>query len=407
MTELRKLNISGKIDTNNSTSTPLGISGVFTGLATETLDYGIIFISIYSDVASDTDGLSIQQSTDGTNWDFSDSYSIGAGVDKNFSINPHARYVRVVYTNGIVAQTSFRLQVILKGNSKPSSHRIQDAISDDDDAELVEAILTGKDDSGIFKSVGVSTSSRLKTVNQTYTYAISEGDIPNYNVILKFGTRSTVSAGVSSLIWEGTNATYTYLTSAEQLKISSSSADDAAAGTGIRTLTIQGLDSNYDETSETITMNGVTAVTTVNSYIRIFRAYGVTSGTSSTNVGNITITNNAGTNTLAYIPAGDGQTLMTMWTVPAGHSLHITKLTFSTNSNKGARVSLFSREIDSGMYPWRIRYRAYLFSGAESFNLDVPIIIPEKTDVEMRVLTPAAAGDTSAGGTFEGWYHLD
>ena len=59
------------------------------------------------------------------------------------------------------------------------------------------------------------------------------------------------------------------------------------------------------------------------------------------------------------------------------------------------------------MYPWRIRYRAYLFSGAESFSLDVPIIIPEKTEVEMRVLTPASAGDTSAGATFEGWYHLD
>lgn len=153
-------------------------------------------------------------------------------------------------------------------------------------------------------------------------------------------------------------------------------------------------------------MNGLTQVTTTSSFIRVFRIYGVTSGTALTNVGNITVTNNAGTNTLAYIPAGDGQTLMTMWTVPTGYQLHISKLTFSTNSNKGARVALFSKEIDSGTYPWRIRYRAYMFSGAVSFDLTVPIIIPEKTDIEMRVLTPAASGDTSAGATFEGWYHL-
>jgi len=406
MTELRKLNIQGIVDTNNSTSTPLGISGVFTGTATEILNYGIIFISVYTDVASAVDGLAIQQSINGTNWDFSDNYNIAAGANKNFSINPHARYLRVVYTNGAVAQTTFRLQVILKGNAKPSSHRIQDAITDEDDAELVEAIITGKDDSGVFRSVSVSNSSRLKTVSQPYMYAISEGDSPNYDALLKFGTRTSVTAGVASIVWEGTNPTYTYLTSAEQLQVVSSDAADASAGTGIRTLTLEGLDSSFNPLSETVTMNGVTQVTTTNSFIRVFRAYGATSGTSATNVGNITITNNAGTNTLVYIPAGDGQTLIAMWTVPLGQELHITKLTFSTSSNKGARISLFVRELNGGtIYPWRIRYRAYLFSGAETFNLDVPIIVGEKTDIEMRVLTPGAAGVTSAGATFEGWYN--
>lgn len=38
MTELRRLNVAGKVDTNNSTSTPLGISGIFTGL-----DIGLIY----------------------------------------------------------------------------------------------------------------------------------------------------------------------------------------------------------------------------------------------------------------------------------------------------------------------------------------------------------------------------
>jgi len=34
----------------------------------------------------------------------------------------------------------------------------------------------------------------------------------------------------------------------------------------------------------------------------------------------------------------------------------------------------------------------------------IPFKIPEKTDIEVRVLTPTSAGDTSCGATFEGWY---
>lgn len=144
MTELRKITIEALVDDNNSSSIPLGISGVFTGIATEILDYGIIFINVYSDVASATDGLSIQQSSDGTNWDHSDVFTIQAATGKNFSINPHSKYLRVAYTNGGTEQTEFRLQTILKGNSKPSSHRLQDMITDDDDVELVKAVLAGK-----------------------------------------------------------------------------------------------------------------------------------------------------------------------------------------------------------------------------------------------------------------------
>ncbi len=45
-------------------------------------------------------------------------------------------------------------------------------------------------------------------------------------------------------------------TSAAVIATSSSSADDAAAGTGIQQLTFTGLDANWNTISETITMNG-------------------------------------------------------------------------------------------------------------------------------------------------------
>ena len=390
----------------NSSSTPLLANATFTGTAEITNGYGIIYVNVYSDQASATDGLAIEQSIDGTNWEHDDKFTIPANNGKTFSVNPHAKYFRVKYTNGIVNQASFRLQCILKTYGITSCHRIKDAIANDDDSVLVKSCITGIDDNGVFENVGVSLSNRLKVNSQPYTFAIAEGDVLNHTGLLKFGTRTTVAANTNSLVWEGTAALYTYLTSAEQLKVSSASANDTATtGTGARTLTIEGLDGNFAEQTETIDMAGASVVTTTKSFIRIFRAYVATSGALYSNDGIITITNNAGTNQLLVITVGDSQTLMAMWTVPASKTLYLTNASFSTDSNKGARISIRTRILDGGiLYPWRIRYRAFVFSGNENFPFTIPFKIDAKTDIEVRVLTPAAAGTTECGATFEGWY---
>ena len=254
-------------------------------------------------------------------------------------------------------------------------------------------------------ALNFTESGRARVANLPYEISIAQGDIPNHTALFKFGTRTSVAANTQSSVWEGPTALYAYLPSAQQLKVSSSSGLDVAAGTGARTMTLIGLDSSYNELEETITLTGTAVATTTGSFIRIHRGYVATSGTGYTNAGIITVTNNAGTVTQMVIPAGDAQTLMAMWTVPLGKTLYITAGSASTDTSKGARVSLFTRQLDGGiLHPWRIRYRAYLFGGNENFPFNIPLEIPAKTDVQVRVLTPAAAGTTSFGATFEGWY---
>jgi hypothetical protein len=55
-----------------------------------------------------------------------------------------------------------------------------------------------------------------------------------------------------------------YAAAALQMTVSSSSASDTSAGTGARTVLITGLNANYAVISESVTMNGQTAVTTTN-----------------------------------------------------------------------------------------------------------------------------------------------
>ena len=153
----------GTVDENNSTSTKLDADDKFIGDAIEILNCGIIFVNVYTDVASAIDGLSLQQSSDGENWDHVDNYTIIAGATKNYSVNPHAKYFRVVYTNGGDDQGAFRLQTICKvQNSKPSSHRASDPITNEDDVELGKIIVTGIDPNGIYKNVGVQLSGALR-----------------------------------------------------------------------------------------------------------------------------------------------------------------------------------------------------------------------------------------------------
>jgi len=70
----------GKVDDDNSTITPLGIDGVFTGVAVDVLAYASIDISVFADQPSAVGGLSVEFSTDGTNWDHMNLTTVPANV---------------------------------------------------------------------------------------------------------------------------------------------------------------------------------------------------------------------------------------------------------------------------------------------------------------------------------------
>lgn len=137
---------TGVVDTQNSTTTPLGIGGVFTGEWVEILDGADIFVNIITDQASATDGLVVEQSSDGVNADHSDVFTINASQAENYDINPHSKFMRVKYTNGSVAQTYIRLQVIKKQmKSLESTHRIGDELTTQDDARVVKGVMAYED----------------------------------------------------------------------------------------------------------------------------------------------------------------------------------------------------------------------------------------------------------------------
>ena len=93
-----------------ATTALLGIGAVYTSSAIFVTGRKYFRGMVFADVASAVNGFTIQQSTDGTNWDEVTSYGILASTNLTFSVAVVSRYLRVVYTNGGVGQGVFRLR---------------------------------------------------------------------------------------------------------------------------------------------------------------------------------------------------------------------------------------------------------------------------------------------------------
>lgn len=137
---------NGTIDAGNSSTTPLGAGGVFTGTAFDTFNFGAFSVQVFSNVSSAAGGLSLQFSNDGTNWDESDAATFTSGGNAyNIQGTMRARYFRVVYTNGGGAQATFRLQTLYK-NATPSGDVLEitdPIVVSGNHAQLVRAFATG------------------------------------------------------------------------------------------------------------------------------------------------------------------------------------------------------------------------------------------------------------------------
>lgn len=134
---LRTTGPQSTVSTNNSTTSALLAAAVFTGTGEDVSSYSEMRVTVFADQASAADGLSLQQSTDNSNWDVRDTYTMptmSAGQGKTFVVPRQAKFFRVVYTNGGTNQGAFRLQTILnRTGTAPSSNRAGDAYTNETD----------------------------------------------------------------------------------------------------------------------------------------------------------------------------------------------------------------------------------------------------------------------------------
>lgn len=236
----------------------------------------------------------------------------------------------------------------------------------------------------------VAPSSVTRTgKNEPFELQVARGQISWHKAVTVFGYNSDVDTSVET-VWPY-GGLLGYPATAIQLSVSSDNAADTAAGTGARTVYLEGLDTNFNTITETVTLNGQTAVTTTRSYLHINNCYVLTAGSGNSAAGTIyfgTGTVTAGVPATVYdvIQFDYNARVTGSYTVPAGYTAYVSQGLFSSGQSSGSGP-VTGRLMTRG--PNNIRLTAAVTTvnnGAADYAFEYPLVVPEKTTVEAQAV---------------------
>ena len=234
--------------------------------------------------------------------------------------------------------------------------------------------------------MSISTSQTQYGKNEPFELQVARGQIPKHTAIFRSAYSASITNGSEYAVWPRAS-TYVFPTVASVMKLSSSVVGDVG-----QLVQISGLNPQYVEISEILTLNGQTAVTSTKSFLRINDMQVLTdSPTGNIYFGTGVVTAGVPANVYGFIAAGDSTQLAAIYTVPAGHELYIyggSSNATLANANKTVTIS-FNSIIGGVDYRGT---RIQTANGYQYFPYSPPLRVPEKTDL----LDTASTTDASA-----------
>ncbi len=197
-------------------------------------------------------------------------------------------------------------------------------------------------------------------------FDIAKGKMYDSEAVNIFGFNRTVGSSFETVWNDG--AGYAFPSAALTMTIVSSSASDTMD------VLVAGLDADYNEVRQTVTLTGTSAVTIPADIYRINSAVIL----SGSNVGNITIA--SGGVTYAFIEAELGTTQSCIYTVPAGHDLYLFRITANSATANGSKYVTIRNALQSSTGRWLKVAEATFSQSQVNYDRQVPFKITEKTD---------------------------
>lgn len=229
---------------------------------------------------------------------------------------------------------------------------------------------------------------------------------PTANTFFSFGDVTTASLALAVV----RRTVYTEPAANAQRSMSSNNANDTSAGTGARTVKITYITTTgTGPFTETITLNGTTAVNTVATDIRFIESMEViTCGSTGSNVGIITLFGSTagGGGTVGTIAATNNRTFWAHHYIPVSKTFKLTGISCSHNGTtvgSGALFFLRSLPINISNVPEiQVSDFVRLYGQSSTFarTYNSPILIPGPARVIMYV-TPESASSFTYRAAFD------
>jgi hypothetical protein len=233
-------------------------------------------------------------------------------------------------------------------------------------------------------------STTISSVTRQGTYEpfdlqVARDQIQGHSTVNIYGFQTAVTTS-NIPVWE-VAGTYAYPASAVTMNlVSTVNTGGDLSGT---TILIQGLGAGYVLQSETLALTGTTAVVTTKAYLRI-NSISVSSVTGGVNpTGAITLKDLTNTTTYAQINPLIGRSQMSIYTVPAGYTLYLSRINAYTSANGYSADWVQYRNVNttsSGVTS--LTQQAPFVNSYESQRV-MPRPFPEKTDIQLQAKTSA------------------
>lgn len=260
------------------------------------------------------------------------------------------------------------------GNNTAQYHLNKNGFISDDEFDLVINANTN--------GLPVTINNPLAVVNvgSSNNIDLAAGSLIGYSHINKFGFTGSDINGIGT-IWDnsGTTPTYPYVAASTVAVTSSNPVDNT------KTILVTGLDQNYLPLEETLIVGGAASTS---QFVRVFRAQMI----SAVNIGDVSITQSS--TVVAKILAGNAQTLMAVYTIPAGKTGYLIQFAGSIDkANVGVKFRLICRDFDVSNGTFSIKGLWGTQGGNPVvYTYAVPLVLPEKSDIRIDVDTSATCG---------------
>jgi len=252
------------------------------------------------------------------------------------------------------------------------------------------------DDLGV-KYGNKTVKNKARVVNNEYFTEIAFGNIPNHVPIRILGRHPALPLGTYT-DFSGLGVTAIPIPgSAIAMEIVSDNVQDInTSGTGAWQVKVYGLGAGYIEQSETVDLNGTTAVDLASTYLRINHLVVVATGSGGFTAGTITLRADGAGTAYSNIVAGDNLSRQGLFTVPADKTALILSWAGGV-IGKESEIQLLANHdpmSTNGMQDAFVEHDARISKDTSQFvRYVLPIKIPEKTDIKIRgQVTSGTAG---------------
>ena len=213
---------------------------------------------------------------------------------------------------------------------------------------------------------------------------IARGLVKGTSIRNIFGYNSSVNNAFKPL-WE-LGSVYTYPTQNLTMDVVSTNTNDTSV-----TVKIVGLDSDYNELSETLTLNGTSTVTSNNEYFRINDVITIAGNAD----GNVNVTNSSVT--YARIRSGDGRNQASIYTVPANTSFYLYRIDGFSATATGSQYVTFRNEVTNSS---NVTFRVAETTFINQMNIQrrLPFKYDAKSDIQFQCKSSASTNEVGVFG---------